>query len=353
MIHSIRLKNFESHKNSVFEFSPYINVISGQSNHGKSSVIRSIYWIKDNKPSGSSMVSFWNRDKKGNPKQRTFAEIVSGEDEVAIRRERSPDLNGYEINDSSRLEAVGQGSPEEVVKLLNLSDVNIQYQFDRPFLLDESPAEVARIFNRVVHLDSIDRIQSKAELLRKQANSEINLAKGMLDDYSKQVNDLSWIEEAEELVNKISALDQVYDVASEKADKLANLLEELHSYMKTMARWKKLEKAKALCSSIDELDKTWNAENRRFETIRSLIEDKSHFEEIIRKFELISPARDIIVLIEEKQKDKELMNNRWVAITELLVNRDNCIRAISTADENALKYQKMLPDVCPLCGSKL
>ena len=107
MIHSIRLKNFESHKNSVFEFSPYINIISGQSNHGKSSVIRSIYWIKDNKPSGSSMVSFWNRDKKGNPKQRTFAEIVAGEDEVAIRRERSPDLNGYEINDSSRLEAVG------------------------------------------------------------------------------------------------------------------------------------------------------------------------------------------------------------------------------------------------------
>ena len=46
MIKSIELTNFESHKHSEFVFSPYINIITGQSNHGKSSIIRGLYWIK-------------------------------------------------------------------------------------------------------------------------------------------------------------------------------------------------------------------------------------------------------------------------------------------------------------------
>ena len=136
MISSLTLQNFQSHKKTTLEFDPHVNAIIGQSNSGKTAILRGLFWAIYNRPSGLSFISYWNRDKKGNPLKFTYASISSNQ--LIIKRKRSSNFNGYTLlqnNVKTDLEAIGLDVPEQVSKLLNLSEVNIQKQMDAPFLL--------------------------------------------------------------------------------------------------------------------------------------------------------------------------------------------------------------------------
>ena len=56
MIQSIRLINFQSHKDSFIEFSPNDTVLIGTSNSGKTAVLRALDWILKNRPLGTSFI---------------------------------------------------------------------------------------------------------------------------------------------------------------------------------------------------------------------------------------------------------------------------------------------------------
>jgi len=55
MIKKLILKNFQIHKKLVLEFDEKITVIKGSNDSGKSSIIRAIYWIFYNQPTGDWM----------------------------------------------------------------------------------------------------------------------------------------------------------------------------------------------------------------------------------------------------------------------------------------------------------
>jgi len=50
MIDAIELKDWEGHKESVLELSDTVTVILGRSHNGKSSIIRAIDWVLNNRP---------------------------------------------------------------------------------------------------------------------------------------------------------------------------------------------------------------------------------------------------------------------------------------------------------------
>ena len=67
MIHSIKIQNIQSHKDTQLEFNPGINAIVGSSNNGKSAILRALYWVVYNRPLGTdNLLSHWAFDKKGN-----------------------------------------------------------------------------------------------------------------------------------------------------------------------------------------------------------------------------------------------------------------------------------------------
>ena len=54
MIESIRIKQFQKHKDTTLEFANGLNVICGESHNGKSAIIKAILWVLTNKPSGTA-----------------------------------------------------------------------------------------------------------------------------------------------------------------------------------------------------------------------------------------------------------------------------------------------------------
>ena len=63
MIQSLKIQNFQSHKNSELVFSEGINIITGSSNNGKTAILRALGWVITNRPQGLAFKSYF-ADKK-------------------------------------------------------------------------------------------------------------------------------------------------------------------------------------------------------------------------------------------------------------------------------------------------
>ena len=198
MIKSVNLQNFQSHKNTFLEFDPGVNIIIGSSRSGKTAVLRALNWCRYNKPAGIAYNSYWNRNESKQPIKQ-FSSVVEFEEDTFVERVRGQKFNGYDAN-GIELGALGQDVPEDVEKLFNMQEVNMQKQFDAPFLISESPAEVARFFNRVIKLDKIDIVLSKAQSLKNSTNQAITANIKLQTELNQDINAMAWVGEVEPLV---------------------------------------------------------------------------------------------------------------------------------------------------------
>jgi len=208
MVERIKLENFQSHKNTEIELNPGVNSIVGSSDGGKTAILRALYWVVNNRPTGSMFVSQWTKNEKGKQIKKTSVSVeFSGN---SITRLRFDKKNIYQASNGAgkkpkEFEALRSDVPEEIAKIHNFQEVNIQRQMDAPFLLSASAGEVARFFNRIIKLDVIDRILSLAESKKRELKRNIEALAG------KEI-------QTEESIAKFKGLDKI-EKAIEKADK--------------------------------------------------------------------------------------------------------------------------------------
>lgn len=166
MIEQVRIRNFQSHKDTTLTFKPGINLITGNSDCGKSAIMRAFYWAIEN-TRGDAFVSSWAT-------KNDECSVTLRTNDNTIKRIKDSKVNGYFLNDS-KFEALKGTVPEQVTKALNLCDAGIQKQLDAPgFLLAMSSGEVSRYINSLVNLTSIDdwltATKSNSQGLQKNIN---------------------------------------------------------------------------------------------------------------------------------------------------------------------------------------
>ena len=59
MLEKIHLKNFKTYEDTVLEFSPGINVITGDTGQGKTNILLGINWVSKNRPLGIGLYSIF------------------------------------------------------------------------------------------------------------------------------------------------------------------------------------------------------------------------------------------------------------------------------------------------------
>lgn len=120
---------------------------------------------------GDGMRSSWGGGTCVTIEVSTIDEEQYVDDAVSITRIKDKDINGYLLGES-QFNAIKGDIPAEVAQFLNLSEINLQTQFDSHFLLGKSSGEVAQYFNKVAHLDRIDtalqNIQSWSRSIQKK-----------------------------------------------------------------------------------------------------------------------------------------------------------------------------------------
>ncbi len=303
MIQSLTISNFLSHKKTALEFSPGLNIIVGPTDSGKSAIIKALKWLITNRPLGDSVRSYWGGS--------TSVSVQFKEGEVLrVREDRDNAYKTIVGGNSIEFNAIKGEVPEEVGKILDLGELNIQTQFSPHFLLSQSSGEVAQYFNKVAHLDKIDTASQNIRRWLKEVQQSISFREAELIQFQSDLEQYKTLDEIEEKV-----------VELEKVEKQI-----------TDTDWDKIQ-------------------------LQKLIEDLSKAEEELEGFsfllELEGLVNEIIKITEERVK----VGVQKTELNELLASLQMC-DTIAQRHEKEIKEQEILfhkylreGKVCPLCES--
>ena len=202
MIEKIEIHNFQSHKATVLELDAKVNTLQGNSDCGKSAVLRALQWLIFN-PAGDYFISDWARNGKT---QTAPCEVIVYANGHKIVRRRDKDFNGYYLDDEM-FEATRNTVPKKISDILNLGEVNVQRQLDPPFLLSMSAGEVSRYINNLVNLTRIDTWTSAANSRDRKLRQEADAAFERVEKARGKVESYSFLPRLEELSATIESLE--------------------------------------------------------------------------------------------------------------------------------------------------
>ncbi len=352
MLKSVELINFESHKHTFVEFAPGINIISGSSDSGKSSLLRAVRWVICNSPSGLSVVSWWAMKKKKQVEDTRV--ILTLEDGTTVERIRGT-INGYIVNGGLPLEAVGTTVPEEIKKLLPFTEINIQRQLDSPFLLADSAGDVARFFNRMVNLEDADFYQGAIEAKRRQNAQTIVKLQETITTLTKEIAELSWLDKAEPLAEKIGELEAHYETTDSDIRNIKFTIQGYCDLKKSLERCGIIERAEYLLGKIAKLQERRTPIAKEVSTITaSIARYKSISAEQIDAT-LIERAEPLIRRITRLKEERDALRR---AVASMTATRRE-YTALDASWETTVKEirplerEYSLVELCPYCGNKL
>lgn len=356
---SIKLKNFQSHEDNKLDLFPGLNVILGDSRQGKTAIKRGFIWARYDRPIGKTNISFWDRDKKGMPKTEQSVEIVL-DDGKSIKRTRTKDRNGYDVIIDGKLyeeNALNKQIPDKIIDLFNMDDINIQGQFDGPFMLSSGNSEIGRIINKAVNLEKIDDVLSSIESKRKKNNAEIKTTKEQLVEIEKNIDDLQWIDYAEKVFQSIKELDGGIEKLETKKNKINSYSDQITKIIFKLSEIPgNMENIESKISSISLLNerilKSHRASVELITKIDRLKEIESKINGLLDKNTLDKSSKICKKIFElsERISEKDDLLNKIGSFIKQYKTAENEIEAHSFMIEELLKQT---PDICPYCGAKL
>lgn len=346
MINSLFIKNFQSHKESELEFDKGVNVIIGSSDSGKTAIIRALRWAMFNKPSGDEFRSYWGGD--------TMVHVLMGNNKII--RGKSEKENAYTIN-NVLLKAFGQGVPDEIQKAFNINEVNIQGQLDSPFLIADSPGEVAQHFNKVANLELIDSSIKKVSSKLKSLETDLEVSKRQATAISTKLDSFIDLNQLEKDIKELEVFEQEVQ-ANENSLKILNStikqIKELQYILGEYDTLLSLEKEVGFVLNAIEKEKT---KRKEYETLTELIQKITLNGKKIKTYNILTNLESMVNSTIEAHKQKESKEKAQKDIVDLVLKikmwenvHKNCEVQIAQFEKT---YKEKYPDICPFCGSKV
>lgn len=342
MIKKLTLRNFQAHHDSVLEFAPGVNVIIGSTDSGKSSIIRAIRKVCKNRPLGDAYRSHWGGD--------TEITLELSDGMVSFKKGAE---EGYHVGDL-HFKAFKTDVPDEVITALNMNDVNLQSQLDRPFLLENSAGEVAAHFNRIANLSSIDKVRSNLKSESTSNSDEIKRLTTNIDKASKELITYDYLDKVEKEVEVLEDLVKMYLKNVNQLNDIKIIIVKIYS-IETDLKLAAIEiKAEEVINKLLNLLEQINTITKQKQAIESIIENIKEYDELIEHDTSIDVLKTINNALNILGKADEL-NNQKQLISTLLINHSNTIELITKYQKELQKLQKEwdedFPNICPLCDS--
>jgi len=342
MINSLHIINVQSHKNTFLEFHQGVNVIVGTTDSGKSAILRALRKLAFNKPSGTSLKSWWGRDSR----------IILNDDAFTIKRNIGTN-NSYVLNDSEdhlTFKAIGTTVPDEVANALNMTEINLQSQMDSPFLLSKTAGEVASHFNKVAGLDKIDVAQTKVDSWIRSLNGDIISKKKDIEKHTILLEKYAGLEKIE---IELEILEELQNQYLGKKNKVKTLSDLMNSIVDTQMEIDQNAPPKYEADVDFLLAKMQEAKELKSDiiTLQSLIQEsddvKAETEQAEHVILLESELIDLLQLIETyNTKHKAILElNKALKdisnINLLLEEKEASFKRLSAT------FKKEMPNVCP------
>ena len=356
MINELSIKSYQSHKNSKFKFHPGVNIIVGISDSGKSSVLRSLKLLLQNRPLGLSFRSHFA--KKGEDTE-VWITLQDKYSTTKVGRIRGEESNQYKIEGYEEpFVAFGSEVPDEVSKVLNISDINCQFQMDSPFLFSETPGTVARYLNKIVNLDKIDIALHNIASKKRSTESEIKFQQTRLSELIANITLFPDLQNIEQTLSMLELLQTNIEDGIYTKDILSGVIESLEE---TQSKLTKLETITKLSPIVTKLDKVINEKHSlelAYDRLFNLVGGLEALETQINKDrKFIDNQGPIILTLSVVLEELQELQYTQKILSKTILDIEKCKLAIQYKQKfveiESKKLKQLIGDVCPLCERPL
>ena len=338
---------FGQHIKKIIKFTPGLNVIVGESEMGKSTLVRAMYLLIENSPrGGEKLYQSWLTDKKLSIQLKDDAKNT-------VKRTK----NKYYLNNGNPLKAFGTSVPDPVKELFNFKEINWQKQHDVHYLLFSTGGSAAKLLNSAtgmgdqeIIIDSLKQklSHSKSEIKRHKKNNEVHL-----QTIKRLKNIVRYKLKAEGIIylkKEVSELEI-------KTSKLENILVQLELIEKIKMKYKKISKFDDNIKTIVRDLKETNDFDESIEELKSILVK-------IKKIKIIDPNMIISLLnslhaIQSKnleltslEKKTKLLKNYLTQIKASQIMQETTEKGI-LIQEAEINEAFIQLGYCPLCNRKV
>jgi DNA repair protein SbcC/Rad50 len=267
MLLSVNLKNFQPYLDETLHLCEGVNVITGQSNSGKSAIVRGISWALQNVPRGDSF--HCHHAKNG----VTSATLQF--DDGVIERRKSSSKNEYIINgdENDPKTALRTGVPDEVFEVTKMNDLNVQKQHESYFLFQQTSGQVATKINSIIGLEVMDYVLSTINQIVSETKKEVTDNEQKEVATRKDLEKLSWVDAAEA---EIKALEE-----SER--RLVELETHCIDSAVLVKQARSLETEIKVCESYISIEEAYNTLIQEYVYLEGYISNNSYLREQLQK----------------------------------------------------------------------
>lgn len=346
MIKKLTIQNFQSHKNTQLELDEGVNVIVGPTDSGKTAIIRALRWLVWNKPGGSSFRSTWGGATK------VTAEFKSGE---VVSREKDKS-DSYQYNDLE-FKAFGASTPEDIAKALNMSEVNLQLQLDKPFLLSDTPGQIAGYFNKIAGIDAIDKATKDIKKEIREINQSVSIFKDEIVENQEKLKKYDNLEEAEKLLSSLEHTEKQKIALIRRKKDLRQVIEEYTAVQELLGKKNYLiDTEKFVDKTLDSISKRKEVKNS-ITVLKQLISKIDSTEKTKEQItELLQYEEKVTITIDSINKRKQI-KAKIKQISNIVTKYYTIEDSIKDTQRKQQDLQDLLDEqhiqICPFCGTKL
>lgn len=344
MIESLKITNFQRHLKSYLKFSTGVNTIVGETDSGKSAIIRALLWF----------IRSTSQDYRTHGEKEVKAElIVDGKKITRIKNNSGQILK----LDDLEFKAFGKTFPEEIEDLINMTEVNYQLQKDMFYLLNNTSGQVAQHFNKIANLELIDKSVSNIQKQITSITKEINFDKKEIEEKKESLHQFNKLKSWDKKLKSIESLESSLKDLQINKETLENLISK---FLEIQEKIKKLEKITELENKVNSI--LTNIQNKsylinQFRTLKNFSLEIYYAKKDQEKHSLLQTTEPkvnkILNLIENKQKQqayslklKNLTDN-IKNYKETLKNKQNVLNNLE------IEFKENFPKTCPLCGNNV
>lgn len=371
----LHIENFQAISDIEMDFEKGINIIVGQSNSGKTSVLRAIDTLVNN---GSGSAEFIKRGTK----QTSVEMDYNGNN---IKWNRTPKEIEYSINGEKFLKV---GSTD-LFKLLPDNGFvrdpqgefsNLEDEWTLPFPFYKSGSEIFKLFENIFSVSDSARIlkcmkESEDENKRALKDSEKEIEHVNLKiDSIRKLNIKESVEKLKEYKNNLTyinnELEELYETRNELyklRNKLAeakqipssidiNLQDELDNYTELQGGLYKINQLQLEYNTISKLPKDKIETNIISENINSVIDIKGDLDKLHKFKRILNVTLPTPLTVNENIfNDINTLHEHLNTLKCLQVKGKNLVQTLRDKKEkiSSLKEELSKVEVCPLCGNNI
>lgn len=334
MLTRLKIENFQKHVTFQIKFDPNVTAIVGDSDTGKSALLRAIRWLVLNRPSGDGFIR--EGEKECSVKVKVDGEVVE--------RRKDGRENTYRLG-KTIFRSFGTDVPAPVSGLLRLSPINFQGQHDPPFWFNLTAGEVAKELNEIVDLKLIDEVSAKLAQSIRRKRVEIDVVQDRLKQAGVEADELEWVEQAADELDSLTEAGKQQEAKRSQADRMALLVEDGKIYRESVSL---LVTAKLRAMEVESVGLAWREKRDEVGELSHIVAEGKNYQSLVD-----APVPDLSGLEEvEAALDESLYK---LAVLQKLVGDGE--RFQSTIEQKAQllerseeRLRKLMKGRCPLCG---